>query len=44
MYLPVKLADGTKSIKKEKISSYLIYDNVSLNKMTEKTEPFFHER
>ena len=33
-------ADKRASIKKEQISSYLIYNIVSLGKMTEKAEPF----
>ena len=40
--LPVKLADGRMSRKKEKkISSYLIYNIVSLHKMTRKNRAFF---
>ena len=38
--LPVKLADGRRSIKKGKICSYLNYNIVSLGKMAGKTEPF----
>ena len=38
--LPVKLPDGTMSIKNGKICSYLIYNIVSLGKMAGKTEPF----
>ena len=34
--LPVKLADGRMSVKKEKISSHLIYNISSLSKMTGK--------
>ena len=40
IYLPVKLADGRMSIKKENISSCLIYKIVSLSKMARKAEPF----
>ena len=40
IYLPVKLADGEMSMKKENISSYLIYNIISLNKITGKTESF----
>ena len=38
--LPLKLADGWMSIKKEKVSSYLIYNIASFDKMAGKTEPF----
>ena len=37
--LPVKLADGRISIKKEEIFSYLVYNIVSLGKIPGKTEP-----
>ena len=39
----LKLADGRISIKKEEISSYLVYNFFSLGKMAVKIEPFFHE-
>ena len=35
----VKLADGRISIKKEEISSYLVYNILSFGKMAGKTEP-----
>ena len=40
IWLPVKLADGRTSMKNEVISSYLVYNIVSLGKMAGKTEPF----
>ena len=40
IYLSVKLADGRISIKKEEISSYLVYNIATLGKMAGKTEPF----
>ena len=40
-YLPVKLADGKRSTKKEKISPYLIYNIISFSKMDRKTDFFF---
>ena len=33
IYVPVKLVDGRMSMKKEKKSSYVIYNNASLGKM-----------
>ena len=41
--LPVKLADGTMTIKKDKISLYLTYNIVSLRKMAGKIESFFRK-
>ena len=38
--LPVKLADGRISIKNEEISSYPVYNIVTLGQMAGKTEPF----
>ena len=43
MYLPVKLADGKISMKKEKSSLYLIYNIISFSKMAAKTEFFFRK-
>ena len=34
------LADGRTSVKKKEISSYLVYNVVSLGKLTGKTKPF----
>ena len=42
MYFSIKLADGKMSMKKEKISSYLIYNIISFSKMAGKTG-FFQE-
>ena len=38
--LPVKLADRRTSIKKEKVSSYIVYNFDSFSKMAGKTESF----
>ena len=38
--LPVKLADRRTSIKKEKVSSYIVYNFNSFSKMAGKTESF----
>ena len=38
--LPVKLADRRTSIKKEKVSSYIVYNFSSFSKMAGKTESF----
>ena len=40
IYHPVKVAYRIMSVKKEKLSSYLIYNIISLSKMAGKTEPF----
>ena len=40
MYFSIKLADRKMTIKKENISSHLIYNIVNLSKMAGKTEPF----
>ena len=40
MYFPVKLADENLAIKKEKSSSYLVYNIISFKKMTVKAEQF----
>ena len=42
VYLPVKLADGRISIRKEETSSYLVYNIASLDKMARK-QSLFHE-
>ena len=40
MFFSIKLADRKMTIKKENISSSLIYDTVNLSKMAGKAEPF----
>ena len=42
IYLPVKLADGRISIRKEETSSDLVYNTASLGKMAPK-QSLFHE-
>ena len=42
IYLPVKLADGRISIRKEETSSDLVYNIASLGKMAPK-QSLFHE-
>ena len=44
IYLPVKLVDGKMSMKKEEISSYLIYNIISFSKMAGKRDFFFQEK
>ena len=44
IYVPVKLADGKISMKKEKISLYLIYKIVSLSEMAGKTGSFLRKK
>ena len=43
IYLPIKLAEGKISMKKEKNSSKLIYNIASFSKMAGKTDFFFRK-